>query len=138
MPGKKPAAVGGHEGGSRAVVADPDDVVAGDATYLADEVADQLRERLKELARQLADMQASRRRCVLHRSNTFTQSELLFARTQVDVAQKDAQIKALHHQKMEIERKFGVPMSERSSGERLARGLIVHSWIRKVLGGAHS
>ena len=36
---------------------------------------------------------------------------------QVDVATKDAQIKALQNQKLEIERKFGVPMSERQSGE---------------------
>ncbi|GAX75484.1 hypothetical protein CEUSTIGMA_g2927.t1 [Chlamydomonas eustigma] len=79
--------------GSSAVVVQGGPVeegVFGDANFLADEVADQLRSRLKELAKQLADLQ-------------------------VDVATKDAQIKALQHQKLEIERKFGVPMSERNS-----------------------
>ena len=33
--------------------------------------------------------------------------------SQVDVTKKDAQIKALSHQKQELEHKFGVPMSER-------------------------
>eukprot|EP00955_Chlamydomonas_euryale_P087254 364281-Chlamydomonas_euryale.AAC.1 len=53
-------------------------------------MADQLRERLSELARQVADLE-------------------------VDVAKKDAQIRALAHQKAEVERKYGVPMSERTS-----------------------
>eukprot|EP00798_Chlamydomonas_sp_ICE-L_P007851 gene7851-1057_t len=62
--------------------------VDGDANFLADAVADELRERLRELARQVADLQ-------------------------VDVIQRDENIKSLISQRDELERKYGVPTKDR-------------------------
>lgn len=65
---------------------------AGDAGFLADAMADELREKLRALARQLADLQ-------------------------VAVIAKDAHIAQLVDSKVAMERKFGVPVTERHAGE---------------------
>ncbi|MEW5309850.1 MAG: hypothetical protein WDW38_001701 [Sanguina aurantia] len=62
--------------------------LAGDAGFLADAMADELREKLRALARQLADLQ-------------------------VAVIAKDAHIAQLVDSKVAMERKFGVPVTER-------------------------
>ncbi|KAG1678296.1 hypothetical protein FOA52_013917 [Chlamydomonas sp. UWO 241] len=88
--GGAPSTPTARRGGGVAVGIQQQAEVGHGSSYLADAMADQLRHRLTELARQCADLQ-------------------------VDVTKKDAQIKALIHQKAEVERKYGVPMSERTS-----------------------
>lgn len=51
------------------------------------------------------------------------------AASQVDVTKKDAYIKALQHQKAEVERRFGVPISERQAGESIEAGEVGGRWV---------